>query len=402
ALGVGVFVAVTCVMVARGLSGALAGRTAATVGAFGCLVLLPAVADMPHPGLLAFYGVMLVALAAQAALAPRAGAAGVLAVGLGGHLVIWSLDAEAYTLVVLAGVAVLGVMTGVPARNEIARTGAAVSAAVATGALAIASALSAGFRTEAAGFAALAVAAMSAAVSAALARHMGRDDQEASPEMWGRAALGVEVTGWWIAASGLFMTMRDAGLLSLALACTGVLGLAVALRPDRRPVAWGGLVLLQFALWIQLAISDVTAPEAYTAPLSAAGLVAAWLARRRDPGTSSWLGYGTALALTFLPSAYAAWNDVGLTRPLLLGAAAFAATMAGAWARLQAPLILGGAVLVVTAAHEFAPALAALMGEGPRWLPIALAGAFLLFTGATYEHRLRDLRKIRRFIVRMR
>lgn len=109
-----------------------------------------------------------------------------------------------------------------------------------------------------------------------------------------------------------------------------------------------------------------------------------------------------ALALTFLPSVYAAWNDPGLARPLLLGVAAFAATLAGAWARLQAPLILGGAVLVVTAAHEFAPALAELMGQGPRWLPIAVAGAFLLFTGATYEHRLRDLRRIRRLIVRMR
>ncbi|MEV4897473.1 hypothetical protein AB0K48_49885 [Nonomuraea sp. NPDC055795] len=59
-------------------------------------------------------------------------------------------------------------------------------------------------------------------------------------------------------------------------------------------------------------------------------------------------------------------------------------------------------MLVVTAAHEFAPAIGELVGQGPRWLPIALAGAFLLFTGATYEHRLRDLRRVRGLLVRMR
>ncbi|WP_186404226.1 SCO7613 C-terminal domain-containing membrane protein [[Actinomadura] parvosata] len=198
------------------------------------------------------------------------------------------------------------------------------------------------------------------------------------------------------------MAGGDRGLLSLALASAGVLALLVALRPDRRAAVWAGLGLLQVALWLRLALSGVVAPEAYTVPLSVAGLVGAWLARRRDPGISSWSGYGLALALTFLPSAYAAWHDPGLARPLLLGVAAFAATLAGARARLQAPLILGGAVLVVTAAHEFAPALAELVGQGPRWVPIAVAGAFLLFTGATYEHRLRDLRKIRRLIVRMR
>ncbi|MBF8187843.1 hypothetical protein ITP53_19305, partial [Nonomuraea sp. K274] len=201
---------------------------------------------------------------------------------------------------------------------------------------------------------------------------------------------------------GVVMAGQDAESLCLALAGAGVIALAVALRPDRRRAAWIGLGLLQLALWLRLAISEVAAPEAYTVALSVAGLAVAWWARLRDSEISSWVGYGAALAVTFLPSAYTAWNDPGLIRPLLLGAAAFAATLAGAWARLQAPLILGGAVLVVTAAHEFAPALAELVGQGPRWLPIALAGAFLLFTGATYEHRLRDLCKIRRLIVTMR
>jgi hypothetical protein len=125
-----------------------------------------------------------------------------------------------------------------------------------------------------------------------------------------------------------------------------------------------------------------------------------WL-RQRDHALSSWTAYAPALALTLLPSLAVAWNDDGLTRPLLLGLVAFASTLAGAWTRLQALLLLGGTVLVVNAAHELYPALADLVGDGPRWLPIALTGAALLFTGATYEHRLRDIRRVRASIAKM-
>jgi hypothetical protein len=113
------------------------------------------------------------------------------------------------------------------------------------------------------------------------------------------------------------------------------------------------------------------------------------------------VAYGPPLALTLLPSLVMAWNDEALARPLLLGLAAFATTLAGAWHRLQAPLLLGGAVLVLNAAHELSPALADLVGDGPRWLPIALTRMALLFTGATYEHRMRDLRRVRRSIASM-
>ncbi|MEV4174213.1 hypothetical protein [Nonomuraea sp. NPDC049709] len=493
ALGVGAFVAVTGVLVARGLRGALAGRAVATVVVPGCLVLVPVAGDLAYPWVLTFYGAVLVALTVQAVSGIRPGVAGVLAPVFGGHLVVWSLDVEAYTLAVLGGVAVLGAVAGVAARSETARTGAAATSAIAAGGLAAAAALSAGLRVEQAAFAVLATAALTALAATRLSTlpaialpvtalpvgpaagrrgtrmapatetpvrppnpaaqaevgeqqptlgtvqtettaprpvplpaeteataHQptpGRSrtetderrpvravmDAEADERRPVRVAMGVEVAGWGLAGAAIAMAVRDPSLLSLALACTGGLALAVAaLRRDRRRAAWIGLGLLQLALWLRLADVGVTAPEAYTVSLSMAGLVAAWTARRRDPGISSWSGYGPALALTFLPSAYAAWNDPALARPLLLGVAAFAATLAGAWTRLQAPLILGGGVLVVTAAHEFAPTLAELMGEGPRWLPIALAGAFLLFTGATYEHRLRDLRKIRRLIVRMR
>ncbi|MEV4893864.1 hypothetical protein AB0K48_31210, partial [Nonomuraea sp. NPDC055795] len=109
------------------------------------------------------------------------------------------------------------------------------------------------------------------------------------------------------------------------LCAAAALALSISDATLRGPVE-GGLISL-------VSLEEVTAPEAYTVPLSVAGLIAAWLVRRRDPAVSSWIGYGSALALTFLPSLVAAWNDPALLRPLLLGTAAFAATLAGARAR---------------------------------------------------------------------
>jgi len=38
----------------------------------------------------------------------------------------------------------------------------------------------------------------------------------------------------------------------------------------------------------------------------------------------------------------------------------------------------------------------------PRWVPIAVIGVLLLAVGATYEARLRDLRKLRTALSRLR
>ncbi|MFD9939815.1 SCO7613 C-terminal domain-containing membrane protein [Nonomuraea sp. NPDC059023] len=384
-LAVGVLVTVAYVITARRLGGGRAGLAMATVAVPLCLQLVPVAAMLPYAGVAAFLGCVVVALAVQAG---RDRLAGWMALVLAAHLVVWSLAAAPYTLGVLAGLTLLAGALAVRARDLRVRRGAAATATVAGGGLALAAALAAGLPGEQAAFALIAVTALAALTAARL-----------HPRP---VAVAVELPGWALAVAGVLLTTSEPALACLALATTGVLALAVSLRPERRDTRWAGLLLLQLALWIKLALEGVTAPEAYTVPLSVAGLIAAWLVRRRDPTVSSWIGYGSALALTFLPSLVAAWNDPALLRPLLLGTAAFAATLAGARARLQAPLLLGGAVLVVTAAHEFAPAIGELVGQGPRWLPIALAGAFLLFTGATYEHRLRDLRRVRGLLVRMR
>jgi hypothetical protein len=98
----------------------------------------------------------------------------------------------------------------------------------------------------------------------------------------------------------------------------------------------------------------------------------------------------------------AAWADPHWQRPLLLGLGALAVTLLGAGNNLQAPLVLGGSVLTLDALHELAPYLVQVADALPRWAPPALAGLLLLALGATYEQRLRDVRRMRDMLQGMR
>jgi hypothetical protein len=64
--------------------------------------------------------------------------------------------------------------------------------------------------------------------------------------------------------------------------------------------------------------------------------------------------------------------------------------------RLQAPLVIGSAVLVADAVVQLAPYLAAFYDVVPRWVTIGAVGLVLLAAGATYEQRVRDLRRVGR------
>jgi hypothetical protein len=185
------------------------------------------------------------------------------------------------------------------------------------------------------------------------------------------------------------------------LALCGVIAAGTAVRADRRPVGYAAAALFVLATWVRLAAWDVAAPEAYTLPVTIPALLVGALRHRRDPRTSSWTAYAPGLAATLVPSLFAAWGDSHWTRPLLLGLAALAVTLAGARHHLQAPLLLGGAVLLLDALHELAPYLVQVTDALPRWVPPALAGLLLLALGATYEQRLRDARRMRHFLGNM-
>ncbi|MFF4422060.1 SCO7613 C-terminal domain-containing membrane protein [Streptomyces sp. NPDC001549] len=218
----------------------------------------------------------------------------------------------------------------------------------------------------------------------------------------GGVRLPVEIAAAGAGVLAVGLSAGRAGTLALVLALTGVVCAGAAVRPDRRVLGWAAGALFAAATWVRLAEAGVSAPEAYTLPVTVPALVVGLLRRRRDPQASSWTAYGPGLAATLVPSLLAAWGDPGWMRPLLLGSAALVVTLLGARGRLQAPLLLGGAVLAAVAVHELAPYVVQVAGALPRWVPPALAGLLLLAVGATYERRLRDARRLRAAIGRLR
>ncbi|MGW2183462.1 SCO7613 C-terminal domain-containing membrane protein [Streptomyces sp. NPDC001732] len=217
------------------------------------------------------------------------------------------------------------------------------------------------------------------------------------------SALPVELAGAAAATVAICMALPDLPFLALVLALCGVLAAGTAVRAERRPVAgYLAVGLFVLATWVRLSASGVSDPEAYTLPVTVPALVVGTLRRRRDPEVSSWTAYGAGLAATLVPSLFAAWVDPHWLRPLVLGVAALVITLAGARLRLQALLLLGGAVLALDALHELAPYVVQVVGALPRWLPPALAGLLLVVVGATYEQRLRDARRLKETLGRMR
>ncbi|WKV75008.1 hypothetical protein AW27_027920 [Streptomyces sp. PCS3-D2] len=218
----------------------------------------------------------------------------------------------------------------------------------------------------------------------------------------GEVRLPAEIAAAVSGALALALSAGRPGSLALALALAGVVCAGAAVRPERRILGWAAGALFAAATWVRLVQAGVTAPEAYTLPVTVPALAVGLLRRRRDPEASSWTAYGPGLAATLVPSLSAAWGDTGWVRPLVLGAAALAVTLTGAHRRLQAPLLLGGAVLAAVAVHELAPYVVQVAGALPRWVPPALAGVLLLAVGATYEKRLRDARRLRAAVGRLR
>ncbi|MGW3390193.1 SCO7613 C-terminal domain-containing membrane protein [Streptomyces cinereoruber] len=297
-----------------------------------------------------------------------------------------ALDVRGATFLALG--AVLGLLTGVAvlgtgARRAVSACGAVLAAA----GLVFAGAAAAGLEAHWTGLALLLVPAATAAVGAT-----------ARP-----VALPVEITGAAVGLSALGLAASRPAFLALVLALGGVIAAATAVRPERRRFAsWTAAGLFLLAAWVRLGAWGVTTPEAYTLPVTVPALVVGFLRRRRDPEASSWTAYGPGLAVTLLPSLGAAWTDPEWVRPLVLGVAALVVTLLGARFRLQALLLLGGTVLALDGLHELAPYVVQVVGALPRWLPPALAGLLLLAVGATYEQRLRDARRLRERLARMR
>ncbi|WP_303709607.1 SCO7613 C-terminal domain-containing membrane protein [Kutzneria buriramensis] len=373
-----------------------AWRPRARTGALGLIwataLILPAVLELPYSAGLSVQGVTTAGALATAAYARettpdpegRRLTALVLALVTSLSLALLSLASQTATLVVLSALTAL--FASASWRAHLAPVTAPAALAYAA-ALAAATGAAADWQPQHTALLVLAVPVAAALLTARLGDS--------------RATVPVEVAG---AAAGLLAVGLAAGdppMLALVLALCGVITAGTAIRPDRRPVAYASAALFVLATWVRLAAWDIGSPEAYTLPVTVPALLVGALRRHRDPQTSSWTAYGPGLTATLVPSLVAAWGDPHWTRPLLLGAAALLVTLLGARHHLQAPLLLGGSVLTLVALHELAPYLVQVTGALPRWVPPALAGLLLLALGATYEQRIRDVRRVREVLGRM-
>ncbi|MGW0700759.1 SCO7613 C-terminal domain-containing membrane protein [Streptomyces sp. NPDC002867] len=369
-------------------------RPAAACGSlvlfWAALLVLPVVLDVPYGIAVGWQLVLAVALFALGAVrhAPLAHTA--LACGLAGSVsvALLSLATRPATFVVLGLLPAALAAAAFRARGPAQQVAACAATVFATG-LAGACAAAAGLPPHRAALVLLLVPAAAALAGARLGRHP--------------VALPVEATAAGAGPVAVLLATGHLPTLALVLALCGVIAAGTAVRAERRPAAgYVAAVLFVLATWVRLFASEVASPEAYTLPVTVPALVIGALRRRRDPQASSWTSYGPGLAATFVPSLFAAWGDEHWLRPLLLGVAALAVTLAGARLRLQALLVLGGAVLALDALHELAPYVVQVVDALPRWLPPAVAGLLLLAVGATYEQRLRDARRLRESLGRMR
>jgi len=223
-----------------------------------------------------------------------------------------------------------------------------------------------------------------------------------TPRRWIARPFAVELVGISGYVIGTMVTAGEADQLWLALLTGGVAAAVGATAPTRRFAGYPATGLLLGSSWVRLALADVTTPEAYTVPSGLVLLGWGYLRRRRNPQLGSWSAYGPGLALVLLPSLVRTLTDTGLVWPALLGLTALTVLILGAAYRLQSPLVLGGLTLGVEAVVQLAPYLAMVYDAVPRWVSLAVVGLVLLGIGATYEHRLRDVRQLWRGLRQMR
>jgi hypothetical protein len=144
--------------------------------------------------------------------------------------------------------------------------------------------------------------------------------------------------------------------------------------------ALGSLFALS-ALWVRLADTEVSVPEAYTLPLAVVVLAFGGWAMWRLPRTRSAATIGPGLTLGLATSFVLALDEPYTSRGLLVAVACLLLVAIGAARRWQAPFVLGagaGLVLVVVGIEPY------LRHASPTVLAIA-SGAVLLAAGINWE-----------------
>ena len=176
------------------------------------------------------------------------------------------------------------------------------------------------------------------------------------------------------------------GVYALALA-----GAAAIVRARRLGFAIAALAVGSVAWWTLLQTHGVSTIEFYTVPPALVLLAAGLRRMSRRPETGSWHALSAAIGIGLGPSLLAALGGQGEpVQRIGVGAAALALVVTGASLRWKSPLVLGSVALVVLTVNE----MALMWHLIPKWIPLAVGGAILIFTGATVEQRRRDLRRL--------
>lgn len=213
------------------------------------------------------------------------------------------------------------------------------------------------------------------------------------------ARVPIEVTAGAVALLGLGGQVADALALTVGLTVVGA-GLVVMslVSPDRRRLSWAGGAVLVLASWVRLVDLDVSTVEAYTLPAAAALLVVGLVRMRRTPGTTSWRGLSAGLVLAMGPSLTVAVQEPVTARALVVGLVGVGLVLGGVRLRWGAPLLVGAVAVATLALVEIAPYASGL----PRWVFFGSVGVALLGLGVTWEQRLRELRVMQRYALRLR
>jgi len=210
----------------------------------------------------------------------------------------------------------------------------------------------------------LVLAVASLVVATLLREHRSEYPLAVTGAVVGLVALAVP--GHWEAAS------PQLAVLGAALTGYGT----VAGRDGARAA---GCAALTGAAWLAVGGADITVPEAWTLPAASALLLYSGPRLATAPSWSSW---GPGLVTAFAPSVFLALVDPGLTRVLVLVAAATLTTTLATVREVQAPFVVGAGSLVVVAVGRLVDVL-----PWPGLAAVAVAGALLLAVGAGYEHR---------------
>ncbi|HWG98472.1 MAG TPA: permease, partial [Pilimelia sp.] len=318
----------------------------------------------------------------------------VFALGLaaGGAGLAGSLSTKPLTLFTLGGAVAVGLGAALWGRTEPARILGWLFGAVFAQLFVLTAGLVAGYPAAWSAFGVLGVGAALLVLPSALPRLR-------RPEAL-REAAAVEWSGHAAALLALALTHQSPRHVGALLAAWGaVLGIS-ATRPHRSPTQrrvlfWAAVGCEITAWWLLMSIARVSLPEAYTLPFAALALLVGVLEVRQRPDLGSWMAYGPALIAAFAPTLFIVLTtEASATREVLLLLGAVAVLVAGSARRQQAPVMVGAVVTAIAALH----ALTVISS----WLVLVPVGLVLLLLGASNEKRRHELQRLRGALGRMR